>query len=93
MARKTKVWKLVTDYPITSYECGAQAGEQVRLRRELVIEDHKGSPTGKVHQAGEIWTVLSGSVEPPIVIWLRNADGARHTWDDDAGFWDWFERL
>lgn len=86
-------WKLVTEYPVTEYRCGARAGESVRLRQRIVVTNHRGKPTGKVHEAGEIWVVLSGAAEPPVVLWLRQPDGERQTWDDDAGFWDWFERI
>lgn len=89
---KTK-WKLVTEFPIAEYRCGARAGESVRLRRELPIYDHKSQPTGAVHRVGEIWTVVRGSAEEPRVLWLHEPNGSSHTWDDDAGFWDWFERV
>ena len=72
----------VTDYPITQYRCGARAGDQVRLRHGI----------GK-HPAGEIWSVLSGSADEPIVVWLRQADGELHTWSDDEDFLATFELL
>jgi len=92
MPKSKSKWKLVTEYPITDYQCGIHAGEKVRLRQELVVRDHRGQPTG-VHRAGEIWTVLSGSAEPPVDVWLRQPDGGRHTWSDDDDFWNWFERV
>jgi hypothetical protein len=92
MAKTKPEWKLISDYPINEYKCGVRAGERVRLRQELVIRDHRGNPT-QVHIAGEIWTVLTGAVEPPVVIWLRQPDGERHTWDDSDIFWTWFERV
>ena len=92
MPKSNPKWKLVTEYPITEYQCGIRAGERVRLRQELVVRDYRGKPTG-VHHAGEIWTVLSGSAEPPVVVWLRQPDGERHTWDDGDIFWTWFERV
>jgi hypothetical protein len=82
----------VTDYPVTKYRCGAVAGDKVRLRKELVVRDHRGKPKG-VHHAGEIWIVLSGSAEPPVDVWLRPPDGERHTWSDDDDFWNWFEKF
>jgi hypothetical protein len=84
---------LIGDYPITEYRCGARAGERVRLRQDIVIEDHQGKPTGKIYRAGEIWTVLSGSAEPPVDVWLRQTDGKPHTWSDDDDFWRQFERV
>ncbi len=47
----------------------------------------------RTHLPGEIWAVLSGSAEPPVDVWLRQPDGARHTWSDDDDFWIWFERV
>jgi hypothetical protein len=85
-------WKLVTEFPISVYRCGARAGERVRLLRELVIRDHKGKPSGKIHPSGEIWSVVRGAAEEPRVLWLREPDGQSHTWDDDDNFWAWFER-
>src|SRR5438876_9484460 len=76
-------WKLVTEFPISVYRCGARAGERVRLLRELVIRDHKGKPTGKVHPPGEIWCVVRGAAEEPRALWLRETDGRSHTWDDN----------
>lgn len=92
MPKSKPQWKLVTEYPITEYQCGIRAGERVRLRQELVVRDHRGKPT-RVHEAGEIWTVLSGSAESPVDVWLRQPDGERHTWSDDDDFWIWFERV
>jgi hypothetical protein len=85
-------WKLVTRFPIRLYRCGARAGEQVRLRRKLVVRDHRNKPVG-THAAGEIWTVVRGAAEEPRVLWLRQPDGVSHTWSDDDEFWRWFERL
>lgn len=92
MPKSKPQWKLVTEYPITDYQCGIRAGEKVRLRQGLVVRGHSGEPT-HVHHAGEIWTVLSGSAESPVDVWLRQADGERHTWSDDDDFWIWFERV
>ncbi|EEF59494.1 hypothetical protein [Pedosphaera parvula] len=90
--RKTK-WKFVGDYPLVEYQCGDRAGDRIRLRREIIVRNHEGKPTGEVYRAGEIWTILGGSTEPPVVLWLRQADGRRHTWDEDDGFWEWFEKV
>ena len=92
MPKPKHEWKLVTEFPISVYRCGARAGERVRLVRELLIRDHKGKPTGKVHPPGEIWSVVRGAAEEPRVLWLREPDGRSHTWDDDDIFWTWFER-
>ena len=92
MGKAKPKWQLIGDYPVTDYKCGARAGDRVRLRRDIVIEQG-GKPTGKVLRAGEIWSVISGSAVPPLDVWLRDPNGERHTWDDDADFWTWFERV
>ncbi|MEM8672240.1 MAG: hypothetical protein AAGG48_32295 [Planctomycetota bacterium] len=75
---------------VSRYECGLIAGQQVVLRKDLVIRDHTGSATGKVHPAGETWHVLAG-VRSDSVVWFRQPDGSRHTWDDDAeSISEWF---
>jgi hypothetical protein len=58
----------------------------------LVVQDHLGKPI-RVHSVGEIWTVLPGAREQTVVVWLRQPDGERHTWDDGAEFWAWFEKI
>lgn len=93
MTKSKPKWKLISEFPVIAYRRGARAGEPVRLRRELAIRDHLGNLTGKVYPAGEIWTVLRGTAEEPKVLWLRQPDGAKHTWDDTDDFWNWFERL
>ena len=86
--------KLVTAYGVESYACGLRAGDRVELNKPLVVCDHTGKPTDVVHPAGEVWTVLSGSKKDSGVVWFRQADGERHTWDDDAAEIDeWFTRL
>ena len=84
-------FKLIGEYPIKEYACGLTAGQKVKLLKDIVMEDHHGKPTGSIYNAGEIWEVLSGSKEPPIVVWLRQPDGKRHTWDDDSSIFDYFE--
>src|SRR5258708_5046205 len=92
MAKSKQEWKLVTEYPITEYQCGAKVGDRVRLRRELAIRDHQDKLTGNSYPTGEIWIVLAGANEEPIVIWLRQPNGESHTWDDTDDFWTWFEK-
>ena len=80
------------DNRITHYQCGLVAGQRVRLKNYLVITSDDG-PTGEVRPAGEVWTVLTGITSDP-VLWFRQADGERCTWDDEAASVDeWFERL
>ena len=93
MARKRNDWKLVTEFPVVEYQCGARAGDSLRLRKDIVVRNHLGNPTGQVHRADEIWQVLRGTESPPTVVWLRQPDGKSHTWDDDPGLWEWFERI
>ncbi len=86
-------WKFVHDYPITEYKCGLKAGDKVMLIKDIIITDHKGKPTGEIFSKGEIWTILSGAKEEPVVVWLLQADGERHTWDDDESIFDTFEKV
>jgi hypothetical protein len=84
-------WKLVTNYDVLEYRCGARAGDHVRLRNDIIVRDHDDRPTGEVHNTGEIWTVLPGAKGDPGAVWLRQADGDRCTWSDDDKFWEQFE--
>lgn len=93
MAKSKPKFELVGDYPITDYKCGARSGDHVKLRRDIVVRDHKGKPTGKILPAGEIWSVINGSAVEPLDVWLRQPDGNRHTWSDDHDFSTWFERV
>jgi hypothetical protein len=83
-------WVLVEGYDLVEYPVGLRAGVTVRLKAEIVVRDHRGRPTGTVYPQGEVWTVLRGVADEPDVIWLRQADGGRHTWDA-ADFFDTFE--
>ena len=74
---------------LRAYACGAVAGQEVVLRKELKMEDSTGKPTGHVYAAGERWQVLTGNPKEPDVVWLRNPRGAYHTWDV-ASFREWF---
>src|SRR5437763_14011342 len=93
MPKSKPKWQLVSADTVTEYKCGARAGERVRLRKDIVVEDHRGKPTGTVHRAGELWLITKGSAVPPLDIRLRQPDGRAHTWADDAGSWDWVEKV
>lgn len=94
MAQEPKdQFKLVTRYGLDNYACGVKVGAHVMLKSDLVVRYRDGKPTGKVHPQGEVWIVLSGSPDDPGVIWMRDGDGDRCTWDDDATFFDDFEVL
>ncbi len=88
-------WKLhipADDNRINHYKCGLVAGQHVRLKKDIVVTCG-GVPTGTVHRAGAEWIVLPGTTTDP-VLWLRQPDGDRCTWDDDAASVDeWFERV
>jgi hypothetical protein len=80
--------------PNQEYRCGLHPGDQVRLRKDLAICDHRQKPTGKVHRSGEVWLVLPGSCTINDDVWLKTPDGSPHTWDDDATkIFEWFEKL
>ncbi len=85
-------WKLVTEYVLRDYPCGLSAGDMLRLRKDIVVNDHRQKPTGVVYVAGGLWTVLTGTQQEPGVVWLRQPDGDRHTWDDSDIF-EWFEKV
>ena len=77
-----------------SYKCGLRPGDLIRLKKELVIRDHRDRPTGKVHHVGEVWTVTEdGCSNSPGDLWLLQADGDRHTWSDDESVFEFFEKV
>ena len=85
---------LVTDYPVARYKCGLTVGDRVRLKKDLVVRDHRNRPTAKIHRKGEIWIVLRGSNVGRIDVWFRQPDGTSHTWDDNLeSINEWFEVL
>ena len=76
---------------ILSYRCGLTAGQRVALRKNSIVRDYYGAPTGEIHSKGEVWIVLPGTKTDP-VLWFRLPDGSRRTWDDDAALIsEWFE--
>ena len=92
MSEPKPEWKLVTEYGVVHYICGLSAGDVVRLKKEIVVRDYRERPTGEVLPAGGLWNVLSGSKDDPGIVWLRQPDGARHTWVDDPSIFEWFEK-
>lgn len=92
MPHKKSSFRIVTDYGLSPYPCGLRAGERVRIKTSIEIEDSSGKKTGKVYPEGEVWTVLSGVKNEPHVIWLRQVDGRGHTWDAES-FFETFERV
>ncbi len=90
-SRKDKPgWKLLNEYPITEYKCGLKAGDRVVVKKDVIVRDDRGNPTGETHAKGEAWSVLPGSNLTPHVVWLLQADGNRHTWNDDETIFQWF---
>ncbi len=86
---------LVDEYPVTKYKCGLKAGDQVRLKKDLVGFDHKNRPTGEVDPKGQVWTVLRGSIVDGYVdVWFRKADGELTSWNDNReSIATWFELI
>ena len=80
-------------FDVEKYRCGLAAGDKVKLRVDIPVRDSEGQPTGGVHSAGEIWTVLSGSSQDPDALWFRQSDGELHSWDDDPSIYDTFEKM
>ena len=90
----TGKYVLVTEYPVVEYKCGLKAGDMVRLKKDLIVRDHRNRPTGKINRKGEVWTVQRGANEGRIDVWLKQPDGEMHTWDDDnVSIDEWFERI
>ena len=81
----------ISENQFHAYRCGLVAGQRVKLRKDLVVLDHENKPSGKTHRKGDEWIVLPGILADP-VLWFRQSDGARCTWDDDAGsVEEWFD--
>src|SRR5687768_15138282 len=92
--RKRRTRAATQEEPPAPYRCGLAPGDRVRLRKDLLIRDHRNRPTGVVHQQGEIWTVLPDCCSVHHDLWLQQPDGEPHTWDDDsASVAEWFERV
>ena len=83
----------VNDFTIQQYSCGLRAGTAVRLKHDIPILDSEGNTTGRVHQRGEIWQVLTGADADPSAVWFRQADGQLHSWEDDPSIFETFEVL
>ncbi len=80
--------------PWLSYRCGLAPGDQLRLKKDLVVRDHLNRPNGKVHSAGEVWAVTADACENSAGdLWLRQSDGELHTWSDDDSVFEFFERI
>ncbi len=76
-------YKLVKDYPIENYKCGLKASDKIELVRDI-IKDHN-KKNGENFKKGEIWIVLPAAKKGNQ---LLQADGMRHTWDDDNTIFD-----
>jgi hypothetical protein len=83
----------LVEHDLQRYPCGLRVGDTVRLRTDIVVRDYHGTPTGRAHRAGEIWSIDVGVSSEPEVIWLIQADGDRHTWNYDESFHETFEIL
>ena len=84
-------YQAVTDYSLLNYPCGLSVGDQLRLKFDIHVQNHMGEETGEILHRGEVWTVLPGVQTEPNIIWLKQPDGERHTWDDSI--FDTFEKL
>jgi len=66
----------------------------LRLKKQLVIRDHRNRPTGRSHAVGEVWVVTGDACEnTPGNLWLRQPDGGMHSWSDDQSVFEFFELL
>ena len=73
----------VVEHDMLDYPCGLRAGDRLRLKKLLIVEDHEGQPTGERHQSGEIWKVTVGASVEPDIIWLEQPDGNLDIWSAD----------
>lgn len=80
------------EHDLMEYPCGLKADEKDRLIKEIIVQDHRGRPTGEVHKENEIWTIASGASNEPDIIWLKEPNGDDHTWDQDSIF-EYFEKI
>lgn len=79
-------------FDITEYRCGLKSGDMIRLKRDLPIFDENDMQTD-CNKAGEIWSVIEGSSQDPTALWLRQANGELHAWDDDPSIFEQFELI
>jgi hypothetical protein len=95
MSRKKKApqWKIVHKFDVFEYKCGLKIGDKLRLLNDIHIKRKDETPTGEIHLAGGIWEVLAGSSQDPGVVFLRQPDGWKHTWNDDPSIFDFFEKI
>ncbi|MDO8478425.1 MAG: hypothetical protein Q7W02_19955 [Candidatus Rokubacteria bacterium] len=83
----------VTNFTVQIYRCGLRAGDRLRLKRSLAGLDEAGVPTGLTHEAGQLWTALTGAPEDPETLWLQQPDGELHSWSDDRSIFEYFEKM
>lgn len=76
--------RVAPEHTLLRYPCGAAAGDRLRLRRTLRLENHLGAPIGQIIGARSIWTVLAGLPSEPAVVWFEDPRGELHTWDDES---------
>lgn len=86
---KDHEYRIVTNYTLDVYPCGAKVGGRVMLKYDLVVRDFNGEIVS-TYESGEVWEVLKGMADEPDTIWLLKPNGKRHTWDG-LEFWDSFE--
>ena len=72
------------DRSLARYPCGLNAGDRLRLKRDLATVDHLGRPTGEILPRGSLWTVVPGAEAEPHLVWLHRPDGTPHTWDESV---------
>ena len=83
--------RFVKDYPIIRYRCGLRAGDNLKVKKDLVVtQGEEGRPTGEVHRRGEIWEVCRGTRG---IVWLRQPNGEMATWDDDESIFTDFKKV
>ena len=87
---KSHGFRIHDTYTVEVYKCGLKAGQNVRLKNDLVCRDHRGTVTETI-KAESVWLVLNGCSTDPKVVFLQQPDGEPHTWDDDPSIFEFSE--
>ena len=82
----------VDTFDLLEYACGLKAGDKLKLKLPLPLEDERGKVVRTIPK-GSLWIVLSGSSQDPGCLWLEEPSGESHSWDDDKGIFQVFSRM
>lgn len=87
-----EIEKITVDtFDVTTYDCGLKAGDKLKLKMPIPLEDDRGRVVRTIPK-DSVWTVLSGSSQDPGCMWLEEPSGDAHSWDDDKEIFKIFAR-